>query len=132
VNSLTEPELILEGGEPIHLQIQEQLRAWIRSGLLGPGEQLPTLRALAVGLGVNPNTIARAYASLEHEGYLSTEDNSGIFVAAGPDRQRPVIRHCAELEHLCTCFLERASGNGFSPDDVLDTLELLIRRRLQP
>src|SRR5436190_21615936 len=92
MTSAREPELILQGGASIHRQIRDQIRACILSGLLHPGEQLPTLRALAVGLSVNPNSIARAYARLEREGFVTTEDGSGTFVAMPPPRSARVSR----------------------------------------
>ena len=71
-------------GVPIYRQIQDQIRYGIASGLLRAGEQLPTVRALAVELAVNPNTVIKAYSELEREGVLTTEQGSGTFVAAQP------------------------------------------------
>jgi GntR family transcriptional regulator len=77
-------ELFLQGGAPIQMQIAEQLRHYIQMDLLQPGEQLPTVRAVAVGLSVNPRTVEAAYAELERQGYVTSEEGSGIFVAWQP------------------------------------------------
>ena len=70
-----------KSGVPIYRQIQDQIRYGIASGLLEAGEQLPTVRALAVELSVNPNTVIKAYSELEREGMLTTEQGTGTFVA---------------------------------------------------
>jgi GntR family transcriptional regulator len=135
MNSTHEPELILEGGAPIHRQIRDQIRTCILSGLLHPGEQLPTLRALAVGLSVNPNSIARAYARLEREGFVNTEDGSGTFVAlppprsarvSGPHRTWPAG---TRLRRLCSRLLTLAARQGYTAEEVINTLMALTHRR---
>ena len=78
-------------GVPIYRQIQDQIRYGIASGLLTPGEQLPTVRELAVRLEVNPNTVIKAYTELERAGVLSTEQGSGTWqtLASASSRVRP-------------------------------------------
>ena len=73
-----------KSGVPIYRQIQDLIRYGIASGKLRPGEQLPTVRALAVELSVNPNTVIKAYTELERQGVLTTEQGSGTFVAPAP------------------------------------------------
>src|SRR5260370_30977351 len=68
-------------GVPIYRQLQDQTRYGVASGVLTAGEQLPTVRALAVELSVNPNTVIKAYSELEREGLLTTEQGSGTFIA---------------------------------------------------
>ncbi len=70
-----------EGGIPAYLQIADQIKHLIAAGRLQPGEQLPTIRQLAVDLGVNRNTVARAYKELSGEGVLSTQQGRGTFVS---------------------------------------------------
>src|SRR5579883_1769293 len=110
--------LNLKSGMPIYRQIRDQIRYGIASGRLHPGEQLPTVRALAVDLAVHPNTVIKAYSELERLGILTTEQGSGTFVAPWPvvalsnrDRQD-------KLKALCVEFLGHVSRYGFSPDDV--------------
>ena len=72
-------------GVPIYSQIVEQMRYCIAGGEFGPGEKIPAVRELAVGAGVNPNTMQKALAELEREGLLYTERTSGRFVTEDTD-----------------------------------------------
>src|ERR1051325_10608334 len=78
---------------PIYAQIEQGLRAAIATGRLRIGDQLPTVRQLAVDLKVNANTVARVYAELERAGILETRRGVGSFVAAAADRARPADEH---------------------------------------
>lgn len=69
-------------GIPIYLQIVEQVKRSVALGLLAPGEQLPTVKQLALDLTVNPNTVARAYRDLEHDAVIETASGRGSFVRA--------------------------------------------------
>lgn len=69
-------------GVPIYVQLMEQIRRAVASGVLAPGEQLPSVRELALQLSINPNTVSRAYQELEHEGIIYTLRGRGTFVAA--------------------------------------------------
>ncbi|MFI3169141.1 MAG: GntR family transcriptional regulator [Faecalibacterium sp.] len=71
--------------KPIYLQIKEQFIRLIASGVLDSGEKLPSVRQLATQLSINPNTIQRAYAELETEGYCYSQAGRGSFVAAASD-----------------------------------------------
>src|SRR5438309_11778684 len=88
-------------GVPVYRQIQDQIRYGIASGLLSSGEQLPTVRALAVELKVNPNTVIKAYSDLEREGILTTEQGSGTFVGPEPRAALSDETRAAKLEGLC-------------------------------
>ena len=68
---------------PIYEQVRDGLRHLVVTGAIGQGEKLPSVRALAASLAINPNTIQRAYAALEEEGYLSTLPGKGAFAAVG-------------------------------------------------
>ena len=70
-------------GVPIYLQLMEQVKHGIETGALKPGDQLPGIRPLAVELVINPNTVAKAYRELEHEGVIELRHGAGAFVAAG-------------------------------------------------
>ena len=69
-------------GVPIYLQLIEQVKRSVALGVLAPGEQLPTVKQLAVDLTVNPNTVARAYRDLEHDAVIETAPGRGSFVRA--------------------------------------------------
>jgi GntR family transcriptional regulator len=114
-------------GVPIYRQIQDQIRYSILAGQLSPGDQLPTIRALAVELKVNPNTVIRAYSELERAGVLTTEQGTGTFVASQPLQPLADGERLAKLEHLCTEFLAQAARYGFSAPEVFDAVAQLTR-----
>lgn len=70
---------------PIYEQVRDGLRRLVVTGAVAPGEKLPSVRSLAASLAINPNTIQRAYAALEQEGYLRTEPGVGTFAGGGAD-----------------------------------------------
>jgi GntR family transcriptional regulator len=102
-------ELVLHGGAPIAEQIERQIRRLVRSGVLMPGEELPTVRAVAVGLAVNPHAIEEAYDRLERAGVVTRDELSGPRVAFPPAGRRD-----AELKYLCEIFLQKAAERGYS------------------
>ena len=114
-----------KSGVPIYRQIQDQVRYGISSGRLRPGEQLPTVRALAVDLAVNPNTVIKAYSELERQGVLTTEQGSGTFVAPRPAVALAPADRQAKLRALCAEFLGQVAQYGFGPDDVLRAVRKL-------
>src|ERR1700730_6384146 len=116
-------------GVPIYRQIQDQIRYGIASGLLSPGEQLPTVRSLAVELSINPNTVIKAYTELERAGVLTTEQGSGTFVAPEAPAAFPEDERQAKLAGMCTEFLGQAARFGFSADDVVHAIEGLVAQR---
>src|SRR3954467_7044475 len=71
-------------GVPIYRQLVEQVRRDVMLGRLGPGDQLPTLREVVETLAINPNTVVKAYAELEHEGVVVRRQGTGTFVALAP------------------------------------------------
>jgi GntR family transcriptional regulator len=121
-----------KSGVPIYRQIQDQIRYGIASGLVNPGEQLPTVRALAVELSVNPNTVIKAYTELEREGILTTEQGTGTFVAPQPTVAVSDVNRHAKLDSLCSEFLAQAARYGFAPTEVLKAIQQLARRRSTP
>src|SRR6267378_251005 len=121
-----------KSGVPVYRQIQDLIRYGIASGLLNPGEQLPTVRALAVELSVNPNTVIKAYSELEREGVLTTEQGSGTFVAAQPPTALSEENRRAKLQSLCLEFLGQAARYGFSSEDVMRAIQALTQRRSSP
>jgi|SRR6266545_1149709 len=115
-------------GVPIYRQIQDQVRFGIASGLLVAGEQLPTVRALAVELAVNPNTVIKAYSELEREGVLTTEQGSGTYVAPQVSAPLSAGERRAKLAALCAEFLAQAARYGFSAADVARGIQAVTRR----
>src|SRR6516162_760571 len=121
-----------KSGVPIYRQIQDQVRYGITSRSLRPGEQLPTVRALAVELCVNPNTVIKAYTELEREGILTTEQGSGTFVAPQPPAPLTDGQRQAKLDSLCSEFLAQAARYGFSSEDVIGAVQALTERKARP
>jgi GntR family transcriptional regulator len=107
---------------PIYAQLERGLRAAIVTGTLGPGEQLPTVRQLAVELQVNANTVARVYADLERGGILETRRGVGSFVTATPKQAHPPREHDRRLRVFITRLLAEADASGLTLDDVLGAL----------
>ena len=118
-----------KSGVPIYRQIQDQVRFGIASGMLNPGEQLPTVRSLAVELSVNPNTVIKAYTELEREGILTTEQGSGTYVAPQSPNGPSEEKRQAKIESLCSEFLAQAARYGFSANDIVAAIQTLIERR---
>ena len=114
-----------KSGVPIYQQIQDQVRYGVAAGRLRPGEQLPTVRALAVDLAVNPNTVIKAYTELERQGVVTTEQGSGTFVAPLPAVVLAPEDRQAKLRALCAEFLGQVAQYGFGPDDVLRAVRKL-------
>src|SRR5262249_62272770 len=115
-------------GVPIYRQIQDLIRYGVGSGRLRPGEQLPTVRALAVELSVTPNTVIKAYSELEREGLLTTEQGSGTFVA---EVLQPVLtkgERSAKLASLCGEFLAAVARYGFTPQEVMKSIQSFSER----
>jgi GntR family transcriptional regulator len=108
---------------PIYAQIERGLRAAIAAGRLRVGDQLPTVRQLAVELRVNANTVARVYTDLEHEGVLETRRGVGSFVSATPKHARPPAEHQKRLRAFVTRLLADAAAAGFSLEEIVDALE---------
>jgi GntR family transcriptional regulator len=108
---------------PIYAQIERALRAAIAAGRLKIGEQLPTVREMAVDLRVNANTVARVYADLERQGVLETRRGVGSFVSATPARARPPDEHQRRLRAFVTRVLADASAAGFTAHEVAAQLD---------
>src|SRR5215470_15621660 len=107
---------------PIYAQLDRALRASIASGRFIPGDQLPTVRQLAVDLKVNANTVARVYADLERAGILETRRGVGSFVRATAAEARPPDEHQRRLRAFVTRVLADASAHGFTSEELVDHL----------
>jgi GntR family transcriptional regulator len=108
---------------PIYAQLDRALRAAIVTGRLRAGDQLPTVRQLAVELEINANTVARVYAELEREGVLETRRGVGSFVSTTPGVARTAAEHTRRLRAFVTRVLADAAAAGFSHDEILAELE---------
>ncbi len=104
---------------PIYAQLERGLRAAVAADRLRPGDQLPTVRQLAVELRVNANTVARVYAELERAGVLETRRGVGSFIAATPSRAHPPRDRERRLRAFAIRVLADAAAVGFTADDVI-------------
>ncbi len=94
-------EVRLQGKKNIYEEIVEEFARYIRLGVLREGEKLPSCRALAIQLGINPNTVERAYSELEEQGLIRTFPKKGVFVHIRPDATEHALeetkRHLREI-----------------------------------
>jgi GntR family transcriptional regulator len=107
---------------PIYAQLERGLRAAIATGRLAQGDQLPTVRQLAVDLRVNANTVARVYAELERAGVIETRRGVGSFISATPAQAHPVRDHERRLRAFVTRILADADAAGFGVDEIIAAL----------
>jgi GntR family transcriptional regulator len=107
---------------PIYAQLERGLRAAIATGRLAQGDQLPTVRQLAVDLRVNSNTVARVYAELERAGVIETRRGVGSFVNATPAEAHPPRDQERRLRTFVTRVLADADAAGFSVNEVVAAL----------
>jgi len=108
---------------PIYAQLERGLRAAMATSRLRPGDQLPTVRQLAVDLSINANTVARVYADLERAGVIETRRGVGSFVTATPDKARPPREHDKRLRAFATRVLAEAGAAGFDIGDLIAELK---------
>jgi GntR family transcriptional regulator len=106
---------------PVYEQVADQIRRFITEGELGPGTLLPSVRQLARDLGVNLNTIARAYRLLEAEGFLVIRDRAGVTVAAPPDEVDHVTR--GRLVDQMRVTLARLRQAGMTTGELLRVIQ---------
>jgi GntR family transcriptional regulator len=109
-------------GVPVYRQMMDQVQGAIAAGRLKPGDQLPTIRQVAVDLAINPNTVTRAYREMEIRGLLETQQGSGTFIA---EQQAPKDshHHHRQLKQLATETIARAGANGFTLVELIDALK---------
>ena len=108
-------------GVPPYLQIVNQIKYQVASGLLATGEELPPIRALALRLRVNPNTVARAYRELETAGVVLKRSTTGTYIsdAGSPLARRERLRLVTER---IDALLAEASQLGFESDEIVNLL----------
>ena len=111
-------------GVPIYLQIVKQIKYLVASGRLGPGEELPPIRVLAEQLIVNPNTVARAYRELEHEGIVEKRRTAGTYVS---DHGSPLGR--SQRLRILAERLDALLAEARQMDVGVDELMKLLRER---
>ncbi len=111
-------EIDFRSGIPIYLQVVERIKESIASGRIIPGNQLPTVRSLALELRVNFNTIARAYRILDEVGIISTQQGRGTYVMNMPQPEVTEKIRQKALTALSHRFLADADRLGASPEEL--------------
>lgn len=104
-------------GIPLYVQIAEQIKKAVLTGILQEGEQLPPVRQLALELLINPNTVVRAYQELEREGIITTRRGSGTFIAPAAAKLNKVQKE-EELKRKIRELLAEARFLGIEKDDL--------------
>lgn len=113
---------LAEGGrEPVSQVIVEYVWEAAVAGVLATGDRLPTPRQVAIGLGVSPRVVERAYGELERRGVVATRAGEGTFVSLAPEAGEAQARR-RELVEVCRLALERVEALGFDLEDLLDAL----------
>ena len=114
-------QLDLYSGVPIYRQIIDQVTGAIAAGSLRGGDQLPTVRQLAVDLEINPNTVIRAYRELEIRGVLKSQQGTGTFIS-GLDAGRDNAERRRRLAQIVREFVARGGAEGFTLDELTEQL----------
>jgi len=112
---------------PLYAQLDRGIRLAIATGKLKTGDQLPTVRQLAVDLRVNANTVAKVYLALERDGVLATKRGVGTFVAEAQTHATHAAHRDRQLERLADRFITEATSLGFSPREVARYLARRIK-----
>ncbi len=109
-------------GMPVYRQLLDQVKYYVASGTLGPGDQLPSIRELAQALAINPTTVVRVYTDLEHQGIIEMKQGKGAFIAAPGFRMNSAERE-RKLRELARRLAVEATQMGASPGQVLRTVQ---------
>src|SRR5439155_9688580 len=112
---------------PIYAQLEREIRVGIATGNIKPGQQLPTVRQLAVDLRVNANTVARVYLALERDAVLVTKRGVGTFVADGVRPKANAPYRERQLRQAIERFLTEATSLGYKPREIVRALARRIR-----
>src|SRR5262245_27479174 len=104
-------------GVPIYLKLMEQVKHAVETGALRAGEQLPGIRTLAEELVINPNTVAKAYRELEHEGVIELRHGAGAFVAANA-RAKKLTDQLRAAQSAVATTVERLRARGLTDEEI--------------
>ncbi len=113
---------------PIYAQLERAIRLAIATGQMTPGEQLPTVRQLAVDLRINANTVARVYLALEREGVVETRRGVGTFIIQAAHPERSILERDKQLNTVVDRFITEAASIGVSPREAAKVLARRIKK----
>jgi GntR family transcriptional regulator len=109
-------------GVPIYLQLMEQVKHRIETGALRPGEQLPGIRPLAEELVINPNTVAKAYRELEHEGVIDLRQGAGAFVSAHAGAKK-LTEKLRAAQAVVAAAIDKLRARGVTDEEIRRLVE---------
>jgi GntR family transcriptional regulator len=121
-------EIDFRSGIPIYLQVVERIKERLAAGRLKPGDQLPTVRSLALELRVNFNTIARAYRIMDESGIISTQQGRGTYILEMPPPEVTGSIRLKALEDLTQRYIADAERLGVSPEELDEVLNMQVVR----
>src|ERR1700751_638448 len=104
-------------GVPIYLQLMEQVKHAVETGALRPGDQLPGMRPLAEQLVINPNTVAKAYRELEHEGVIELRHGAGAFVATNA-RTKKLGDKLRTAQPVIATAIQKLRASGLTDEEI--------------
>src|SRR5438105_12693038 len=114
-------------GQPLYLQLMQQIRHAAETGALRDGDQLPSIRSLAEELVVSPNTVVRAYTELEREGWIELRHGTGAFISI-KRRTRSLTDHVQAARDKMKSFIDRLRDDGLSSDEIRRVFEAELLR----
>ena len=117
-------------GVPIYLQLMEQVKHAIATGAVRPGEQLPGIRPLAEELVINPNTVAKAYRELEHEGVIELRQGAGAFVSDKAPTKKDADRLRAAQASVATT-IDKLRARGITDEEIRRLFEAELSTALR-
>ena len=120
-------ELDFRSGLPIYMQIMDQIESHVVAGILKPGDQLPTVRALAQELRVNFNTVARAYRLLDEARIISTQQGRGTYILSKPPLEVEKRLRNENLEALARRYIGEALRLNFSAHEITQMLKTQLK-----
>jgi len=123
-----EIEIEFQSGVPLYEQIAHQVLELIEAGVLNPGDQLPTIRELAVKLNINFNTVARAYRLLDQGEIISTQHGRGTFILEQKDNKEFRKQKAENIEDLTKFYIRKATYLGFNPEEIRTCFESMVER----
>jgi GntR family transcriptional regulator len=119
-------KLDFRSGIPIYVQIIDQIKHLVATGVLRPDDQLPTVRQLASDLRINFNTVARAYRMLDEAGVISTQQGRGTYILDQPSPEAAERLRQQSLQALTRRYLTRAYQLGFSLEEIRAAFEYAL------
>ena len=117
-------------GQPLYLQLMQQIRHAVETGGLQNGDQLPGIRTMAEELVVSPNTVAKAYSELEHEGLLELRQGSGAFIYV-KRRTRSLTDHVQVSRRRIRELIDQLRENGLTDEEIRRAFEAEILYQIE-